>query len=334
MDFHSHPKTLQAVIAATSLMCVHADVAFEEANAAAQKGVAEAQYRVAKMYATGKGVAENDSEAWKWFQKAADQGNADAQFMVAQRIFNGAGVPKNYDEGVKWYRKAAEQNHLESMLFIGLMYVEAEDIRDLAQAKKWFRKAADQGSSLGEYYVGALTFSTGAVANDRKEGLKWLHKAADKSEGHAQNLLGMIYRTGQGVPKDAARAHVLFILAAAQVNRFPEAEMAQEACAELEVGMTPEQIAAGRAKAGKWAQVAADQGNPDAQYALSYLYCQGQCVPKDVVKAYAYGDLAAKSGRVDMAELWREDIAKGMTVEQIAKGRRLASEWKPTSLAK
>jgi len=41
----------------------------------AEKGNADAQYRLGKMYFHGTGVPKDEHEAVKWFQKAAAQGN-------------------------------------------------------------------------------------------------------------------------------------------------------------------------------------------------------------------------------------------------------------------
>ena len=44
---------------------------------AAERGDANAQYRLGNCYAEG--MEKNDAEAVKWYRKAAEQGNDDAQ---------------------------------------------------------------------------------------------------------------------------------------------------------------------------------------------------------------------------------------------------------------
>ena len=48
----------------------------------AEQGHAGAQNNLGAMYADGKGVPQNRTEAVKWFQLAADQGHADSQFRL------------------------------------------------------------------------------------------------------------------------------------------------------------------------------------------------------------------------------------------------------------
>ena len=46
---------------------------------AANEGNAEAQKNLGHLYATGRGVEQDDEAAVKWFRRAANQGRADAQ---------------------------------------------------------------------------------------------------------------------------------------------------------------------------------------------------------------------------------------------------------------
>jgi len=46
---------------------------------AAEQGHVIAQYRLARMYSEGQGIAKNAEEAEKWYRKAAEQGNRSAQ---------------------------------------------------------------------------------------------------------------------------------------------------------------------------------------------------------------------------------------------------------------
>ncbi|NLF69423.1 MAG: STAS domain-containing protein [Candidatus Anammoximicrobium sp.] len=115
-------------------------------RAAASKGDAEAQFRLARCYENGRGVVHDFAEARKWYEKSARQGCADAQHALATCYAYGMQVPQNYDEAIKWYRKAAEQGHADSEYAMGMNYAYGIGVKaDLAQAKKWYRKAADQG---------------------------------------------------------------------------------------------------------------------------------------------------------------------------------------------
>jgi TPR repeat protein len=78
----------------------------------------------------------------------------------------------------------------------------------------------------------------------------------------------------------------------------------------------------------------AEQGDAEAQYALGYMYRNGEGVPKDYVKAYMWFTLAiARLPRLDtagrsLAESNRTLVATMMTPVQIAKAQKLAKKWK------
>jgi TPR repeat protein len=63
------------------------------------------------MYRSGKGVAQDQTEAGNWFRIAADQGHMDAQYNIGRHYESGQGVPKDFEEAKRWYRGAADRGH-------------------------------------------------------------------------------------------------------------------------------------------------------------------------------------------------------------------------------
>ena len=118
-----------------------------DTKALAERGQANAQLNLGYMYDTGKGVAQNDAEAVKWYQRAADQGLALAQGTLGAMYAKGRGVPQNDLEAVKWYRRAAEQGGPQAQFDIGLMYATGQGVaQNDVQAYKWWNLAAAQGN--------------------------------------------------------------------------------------------------------------------------------------------------------------------------------------------
>ena len=67
------------------------------------------------MYAAGFGVPQDDGEAVRRLRKAADQGLAEAQFWLARMYATGhLGVTQSYGEAVRWFRRAADQGFAEA----------------------------------------------------------------------------------------------------------------------------------------------------------------------------------------------------------------------------
>ncbi len=72
----------------------------------------------------------------------------------------------------------------------------------------------------------------------------------------------------------------------------------------------------------------AEQGHEQAQVNLGIMSSQGLGVPKDSVQAYRWYTLAASQGD-DLADKFKDHLAKSMTLDQLAKAQRLAREWQP-----
>ncbi|MCD8303844.1 MAG: sel1 repeat family protein [Prevotellaceae bacterium] len=196
---------------------------------AAERGDAEARYKLGCLYRDGKGVkkdlrlaskwlrkaqehgfnvkrmglesclAEGDSvphdraEAFRWYRKAAEQGNADAQFNLAYCYDNGYGAPKLPLAAAGWYRKAAEQGHPSAMCRLaGLLYGVNEEER-----VKWLRKAAELGNPEAQYWLGMSSLH----GQNPKEAAGWILKAAEQGLADAQREMADRYENGDGVPQ-------------------------------------------------------------------------------------------------------------------------------------
>ena len=72
----------------------------------------------------------------------------------------------------------------------------------------------------------------------------------------------------------------------------------------------------------------AEQGHAQAQFLLGIMSSQGRGVLKDSVQAYRWYTLAASHGD-DLAEKFKDHLAKSMTLDQLAEAQRLAREWTP-----
>ena len=65
----------------------------------------QAQYKRGTDYWYGSGVPQDYVEAANWFRKAAERGYADAQYRLAQMLAIGQGIRQDETEAANWYRK-------------------------------------------------------------------------------------------------------------------------------------------------------------------------------------------------------------------------------------
>ena len=77
-------------------------------------------------------------------------------------------------------------------------------------------------------------------------------------------------------------------------------------------------------EAAKWFRKAAEQGVARSQYNLGLMYSNGDGVPKNYERAYAWINLAA--AREPKYAKSRDEVAKRMTLQQIATAQELSME--------
>jgi len=63
----------------------------------------------------------NYQQAYTLLIKLARQGHVDAQYQLAAMYRSGRGIKKNHDKAAYWYRKAAEQGHVKAQYNLGVL---------------------------------------------------------------------------------------------------------------------------------------------------------------------------------------------------------------------
>ncbi|MFZ1963940.1 MAG: trypsin-like peptidase domain-containing protein [Roseiarcus sp.] len=167
----------------------------------------------------------------------------------------------------------------------------AFDRGDYETALRDLRPLADQGDGIAQEVVGFIYASGHGVPKDDIEAVKWYRKAAEQGLTLAEVKLGMMYLGGTGTPQDDAEAARWLRKAADQ----------GDADAQYFVGRLY-RIGAGvvqnYAEAFKWHRKAADQGVALAQVDLGMMYLSGTGTPKDDAEAARWFRKAADQGDV------------------------------------
>lgn len=154
----------------------------QELTPLAEKGDAQAQNTLGRMYSLGQGVSPDARAAAEWFLKAAEQGVAEAQGMLGYMYLVGDGAPQSN-----------------------------------GKAYQWIHKAAEQGNTMAQYNLGVMLGGNGAT-EDPVAAARWMHKAAEQGHSNAQSKLAEMYRDGKGVKKDQVLACMLYGLSAKNGN--------------------------------------------------------------------------------------------------------------------
>jgi len=191
---------------------------------------------------------------------------------------------------------------------------------DYATAVSKLTTAAKQGNSHAQFNLGVMYFHGDGVSRDQDKGVYWFKKAAEQGYAIAQHNLGYMYFSGEGVPKNHKKA--LYWRTQAAEQGYANAQNSLGTMYEKGDGVSRDYK-----QAVYWYTRAAEQGDEIAQNNLGAMYHNGEGVTRNPIEAYKWFMLAAalgdKNARKNLAMAERQ-----MTPEQIAEGKRLASEWK------
>lgn len=75
----------------------------------AEQGYVDAEYHLASLYATGKGTAIDDVQAFYWFKKASEHGHINAQASLAFMYGRGLGTAQDFKLAYYWSNSACQK---------------------------------------------------------------------------------------------------------------------------------------------------------------------------------------------------------------------------------
>lgn len=278
---------------------------------AVDQGVAEAQLNLGNAYFHGKGVTQDYQEAARLYRLAADQGDATAQNNIEWIFHEGLGCPEDPLDAEKWFLKSANNGERRAAANLAWMYArgvygsgkftgqgaEAQiQSGGLAPnhkfAKQWMLKAVDLDTAEGQYLMGSLLAN---MVNDRgvydysaaPEAAEYFLETAEQGHANAQYELGRLHyleklgasRT-DSIPwylKAAAQGHLRAQQYVARLKiQYPDNELLKS------VGLI------------ETLQSNAERDDLYSQHELAKRYQSGDGVNKDLAKAFAWMEKAAR----------------------------------------
>jgi len=227
------------------------------------------------------------------------------------------------------------------------------------------RDLANKGNPEAQLYIGFL------YGADSRNALKWYKKSTDQNYPQADIQMGIMYKKGEGVPKDAVEADKWFQKA---LNIWQPLADKGEALAQSHIsdmyyngygvkqdglktyewlrkaadqGLASAQYAVGDtfyngqygeyktkknpAEGFKWMFKSAQQGNADAQYELYKKYKEGKDIKQDWAEAYFWFGLSQYAA-LDPRSYNIDEVAKHLTTEQRDALDKKIREWEPSPL--
>lgn len=282
---------------------------------------------------------EEYTEALDKLEYSADEGFAEAQYQLSFIYNAGDLVPANPERARELLEAAAEQGHMRAEHQLSI-----QDVYDSTLELSF--DGALQQFRAGDYEEAYTRFTEGA------------------QDGHVKSMhmLARMYHLGLGPAESMSRDERI----GGAVIQLGQASMRGYAPSQYVLGRLTLTLHEDTDRAIDLYARSAEQGYPEAQVALAWMYVEGNGVPQDyeravallqgaanqgygpgqrtlgsmqadgvggldsdLVKAHMWFNLAAAQGTPAAAEL-REEVASDMTRSQIAEAQRLAREWEPS----
>ncbi len=172
---------------------------------------------------------------------------------------------------------------------------------------------AEQGDKNAQDLLGA-SYEEGR--GDFVTASYWYRKAADQLQPDALTRLGELYEDGDGVPQDTQKAMQL----------LTKASDLGSTDAQTDLGEIYASVLSDNVRAARCFAMAAESGNPQAQYHLGLLLLGEEGVARNVAKAWMYLSLASSSIE-DSAES-RDVLELEMSPQELEHARGLMADWK------
>ena len=158
---------------------------------AADKGSTSAMVELGVLYATGAGVAKDDAQARKLFERAAEGGNPRGVSNLAALSGTG-GTPSDPVRAREMLAKAAETN-AEAQYQLGLMLADGTGgAKDDAGARSLFEKAAAQNHPGALERIGAFNEEGRGGPKDSAAAKAYYQRAAALGDEDAKKALKRI----------------------------------------------------------------------------------------------------------------------------------------------
>ena len=211
------------------------------------------------------------------------------------------------------------------------------------KAFKIFKPLANEGNAIAQDMLGELYQKGQGVKQDYLEAAKFFKLAAAQGSRSAQYFLGKLYQNGQGVKQDYLKA-IKWLLESAQQGHISAQFLRQEPYYKEWVELAAEQgdsnaqiflganyylglnVSRNYSEAIRWYKKAAEQGSITAHNILGAMHEKGKGTFKDYVEARKWFAISDESGD-SYGHMYRKKIEKKMDPSQIKKSKKLAKKW-------
>lgn len=231
---------------------------------AARLGHAEALYCLGDAYRRGYGIPPCPERATQLFRMAADHGSDRGRFSYAVCCERGIGTEADPFEAARRYEQAAEAGYAPAQNNLGGCYEYGIGVpQNMPTAVEWYTAAANSNLPEAQCRLGICYENGRGVGKDVEKAVRLYELAAERGHAYAQYRLALCYDRGINPEPDGADI---------QLAEISADQISDDASTESPSGLggasDSPRFSADHARAAELYQQAADNGVPEAAYAL------------------------------------------------------------------
>jgi uncharacterized protein len=184
------------------------------------------------LYELGRAYAANQQlpEAMSAYRKAADRGSTSAMVELGVLLAAGSGVAKDEAEARKLFERAAQAGNPRGVTNLAALSESGAAPSDPVKARALLSKAAETNSAEAQYQLGLMTADGIGGAKDDVAARALFEKAAAQGHPGALERMGAFAQSGRGGPQDSSAAKAYYEKAAALVNEDAKAALKHAEC--------------------------------------------------------------------------------------------------------
>jgi uncharacterized protein len=193
---------------------------------AASAASRRALYQLGRAYAAGQQLPD----AIAAYRKAADKGSTSAMVELGVMLATGEGVAKDEAQARKLFERAAEAGNPRGITNLAALSGGGGALADPAKARALLAKGAEANSAEAQFQLGMMTAEGIGGPKDDAAARVLFQRAAAQGHSGALERMGAFAQSGRGGPQDSAAAKSYYEQAAALGNEDAKAALKRIEC--------------------------------------------------------------------------------------------------------
>jgi TPR repeat protein len=184
------------------------------------------------LFELGRAYAANQQfpEAMSAYRNAADKGSTSAMVELGVLLATGSGVAKDQDQARKLFERAAEAGNPRGATNLAALSSSGGAPSDPVEARALLSRAAATNSAEAQFQLGVMMAEGTGGPKDDVAARALFEKAAAQGHAEALDWMGNFAESGRGGPQDSSAAKAYYEKAAALGNEDAKAALKRLEC--------------------------------------------------------------------------------------------------------